>query len=475
MDDKRLGILVVDDDQSIRELLETILKDKYRIMTAATGERALRIMDEVEIHIVLLDLRLPDCNGLDILKIIKEKNPDIEVMIISVVKDIDMVVRAMKLGAYHYIAKDFDCDEVLALIEKMREKLEEKQERNYLKSELDQYTNTDIIIGKSTVMRQIEETLKKIATLPTTVLLLGETGTGKKMMAKYIHEHSHLRERPFVTLDLSTVPDSLLESTLFGHEKGAFTGAYRQRYGKFELADGGTLFLDEIGCVKYDVQGKLLRAIQDKEIERVGSTKTIKVDVRLIVATNVELADAVRKGEFREDLYYRINVVPIKLPPLRDRLEDIPEFVRYFMEKYSRLFKKDVNKITDSALEVLLNYNWPGNIRELENLIERLVAVSDDNVISQEDIPVDYYMFEKYPEAKKESLLERACNTFERNFILRTLEQERWSRTRTARALGIPISTLKYKFNRLNIYDILAQRNKLSRRGRNISRNLPPQ
>lgn len=475
MEDKRLGVLVVDDDQSIRELLEAILKDKYKVMTASTGERALQIIDEVEVHIVLLDLRLPDSEGLEILKVIKERNPDIEVMIVSVVKDIDMVVRAMKLGAYNYITKDFDCDEVLALIEKMKEKLEEKRERNYLKSELEQYAGTDIIIGQSTVMRQIDETLRKIATLPTTVLLLGETGTGKKVMAKHVYEQSHLSGRPFVTLDLSTVPENLLESTLFGHEKGAFTGAYRQRYGKFELADGGTLFLDEIGCVKYDIQSKLLRVIQDKEIERVGSTKTIKVDVRLIVATNLDLTDAVRKGEFREDLYYRINVVPLKLPPLRERLEDLPEFVRYFMEKYSKRFRKDVNKITDSALGVLMNYNWPGNIRELENLIERLVAVSDNNVISQEDIPVDYYMFEKSPEGIQENLLEKACNTFERNFILRTLEQERWSRTRTANILGVPISTLKYKFNRLNIYDILAQRKKLSRRARNISKNLPSQ
>lgn len=469
MKDKRLGILVVDDDQSIRELLETILKDNYAVMTADTGGAALQILDEVEINVVLLDLRLPDYEGIDLLKIIKEKHPDIEVMIISVVKDIEMVVRAMKLGAYNYITKDFDSDEVLALVEKIKEKLEEKRERDYLKEELDQFSGSDFLIGRSSVMHQIEETLQKIAPLPTTVLLLGETGTGKKLMARYIHRKSHVSARPFVTLDLSTVPENLLESTLFGHEKGAFTGAYRQKYGKFELADGGTLFLDEVGCVKYDVQSRLLRAIQDKEIERVGSTKTIKVDVRLIVATNIDLADAVRKGEFREDLYYRINVVPIKLPPLRERVEDIPEFARFFLDKYNKLFRKNVNKFTDSALEILMNYNWPGNIRELENLIERLVAISDNNVIAQEDIPVEYYNFEISEESARENLLQKACDTFERNFILKAMEQERWSRTRTARTLGIPISTLKYKFNRLNIYEILAQRKKLSRRSRNIS------
>ena len=471
MNDKRLGVMVVDDDQSVRELLDTILKEKCTVMTAATGEAALQTLEKVEVNVVLLDLRLPDREGMDILKTIKERYPDIEVVIISAVKDIEMVVRAMKLGAYHYITKDFDSGEVLTLMEKLKEKIEEKRERDYLRGELEQLSGPDLIIGRSTVMHQIEEMIRKIATLPTTVLLLGETGTGKKVMARHLHQVSHLNGRPFVTLDLSTVPENLMESTLFGHEKGAFTGAHKQSYGKFELAEGGTLFLDEIGCVKYDVQSKLLRAIQDKEIEREGSAKTIKVDVRLVIATNVDLGEAVRKGEFREDLYYRINVVPVKLPPLRERREDIQEFVRLFMDKYSKRFRKDVNKMTDSAMEILMNYNWPGNIRELENLIERLVAVADNNVISQEDIPVEYYLFEKLEGDTQASLLEDACNTFERNFILKTMEQERWSRTRTANTLGIPISTLKYKFNRLSIYDILAQRKKLSRRSRKFSKS----
>jgi len=471
MNDKRLGVMVVDDDQSVRELLETILKEKCTVMTAATGEAALQTLEKAEVNVVLLDLRLPDREGMDILKTIKETYPDIEVVIISAVKDIEMVVRAMKLGAYHYITKDFNGQEVLALIEKLKEKIDVKRERDYLRGELEQLSDPDLIIGRSTVMHQIEEMIRKIATLPTTVLLLGETGTGKKIMARHLHQMSQLSDRPFVTLDLSTVPDNLMESTLFGHEKGAFTGAHKQSYGKFELAEGGTLFLDEIGCLKYDIQSKLLRAIQDKEIERVGSTKTIKVNVRLVIATNADLGEAVRKGAFREDLYYRINVVPVKLPPLRERREDIPEFVRFFIDKYSKRFKKDVNKMTDSAMEILLNYNWPGNIRELENLIERLVAVADTNVISQEDIPVEYYLFEKSEGDTQSSLLEDACNTFEKNFILKTMEQERWSRTRTANTLGIPISTLKYKFNRLSIYDILAQRKKLSRRSRKFQKS----
>ncbi|MBI5193703.1 MAG: sigma-54-dependent Fis family transcriptional regulator [Nitrospirae bacterium] len=470
MKDKSLGVLIVDDDQSIRDLLGTILKEKYTVVTASSGKAALKILKEVDINIVLLDMRLPDIEGLDILKTVKEDYPDIEVMVVSVVKDIEMVVRAMRLGAFNYISKDFDSDEVLAQVDKMKEKIEEKREKNYLRGELEQVSDVEFIRGQSVLMSQLEETLEKIAPLPTTVLLLGESGTGKKLIAKYLHSKSHLSDKPFVTVDLSTIPENLIESTLFGHEKGAFTGAHKQNYGKFELANGGTLFLDEIGCLKYETQSKLLRVIQDKEIERVGSSKTIKVDVRLVVATNIDLTDAVRKGEFREDLYYRINVVPIKLPPLRERRQDIPEFVKNFMVKYNRRFRKNVNKITDQAMNILLTFNWPGNIRELENLIERLVAVSDNNVIAEEDIPVDYYMFPKSGKDGQDSLLQNVCDTFERNFILKTLEHERWSRTKTANILGVPISTLKYKFNRLNIYDILGQRKKLSRRSKNIAK-----
>lgn len=472
MEDKRLKILVIDDDQSMRELLETILKDKYTVLTASTGGAGIRILEHENINIVMLDLRLPDIDGLDVLKNIKDKYAYVEVMVISAVKDIDVVVRAMKLGAYNYITKDFDPDELLTLIDRLRETMECMKERCYLRSEVGQLSLSETIIGQSVVMHQIYETLSKIAQLPTTILLLGDTGTGKKVMARHIHKMSNLSAKPFVTVDLSAIPENLMESTLFGHEKGAFTGAIRQTYGKFELADGGTLFLDEIGCLKYDIQSKLLRLIQDKEIERVGSNKTIKVDVRLIIATNVDLSDAVKKGEFREDLYYRINVVPVKLPPLRERTEDIPELVRYFIDKFSRSFRKDVSKITDSALSILMNYKWPGNIRELENLMERLVAITDSNFISQEDIPVEFYIDEKVKTETDDGLLERACNTFERNFILKTMEQERWSRTRTANTLGIPISTLKYKFNRLEIYNILAQRKKLSKRSRIIRRGV---
>ena len=318
---------------------------------------------------------------------------------------------------------------------------------------------TDFIRGKSPAMQSVADLIRKVAKLQTTVLIQGETGTGKQVTARYLHEMSHLAHKPLVTLDLSTVPENLGESTLFGHEKGAFTGAHAQRVGKFEMADGGTLFLDEIACLRVDLQSKLLRAIQDGEIERVGSSRTQRVHVRLIVATNANLDAAVRRGEFREDLFYRINVVPVHLPPLRQRSMDLPDLVDHFLAKYNRLFDKEVKKITGTAIEILSRYSWPGNIRELENLMARLIAVSDHAVISGKDIPMEYYSMDPMegdPSHQPRNLLRQACNTFERNFILKILEREQWNRKRTAKTLGVPLSTLKFKFNKLQIYEFLS-------------------
>jgi transcriptional regulator with PAS, ATPase and Fis domain len=279
---------------------------------------------------------------------------------------------------------------------------------------------------------------------------MGESGTGKQLLARYIHVQSGLEDRPFVTVDLGAVPETLMESTLFGHEKGAFSGAYRQHIGKFELADGGTLFLDEITNLRYELQSKLLRAIQEGEIERVGGTKTIRVNVRLIAATNVDLVEAVRKGSFREDLYYRLNVIPVKLPPLRERIIDIPQLVEFFIRRYNKRFKKNIQKISQRALESLSVYDWPGNVRELENMIERLVAISDGDTILLEDIPIEYRLGNLQGQ-QQEKLLEKAAEAFEQSFILKALERAAWNQAATAKALGIPLSTLKYKMRRLNL------------------------
>jgi len=287
------------------------------------------------------------------------------------------------------------------------------------------------------------------------VLILGESGTGKELLARLIHRESADPSSPFVPVNLAAIPKELVESTLFGHEKGAFTGAIRQQLGKFELAGGGTLFLDEIGDLRIELQAKLLRAIQENEIERVGGTHPIKTDFRLIAATNVDLDKAVKEGTFREDLYWRLNVIPVRMPALRDRLEDLPELARFFIRRYNKKFRRNIQGIADSTLQILGSYWWPGNIRELENLIERIVAVSDKDWITDEDLPYELHVAQLDSEGpSSENLLERAVMTFERNFLIRALEKSGWNVTATARNLGIPLSTLKFKMDRLEIREL---------------------
>lgn len=327
--------------------------------------------------------------------------------------------------------------------------------------------SSKFVLGSSRAIQGVQQLVQKVARLQATILIIGKTGTGKEVLARHIHRLSHLAKKPLVTLDLSTVPEGLVESALFGHEKGAFTGAHAQRPGKFEIADGGTLFLDEIACLRIDLQSRLLRAIQEGVIERIGGSIPLRVQTRLIVATHVDLGEAVKCGTFREDLYYRINVVPIRLPSLTSRPEDIPEFVRHFIRKYSSHFNKNVSRVTDKAMKTLMQYPWPGNIRELENVIARLVAISDDKeVLSNEDIPMEFFrqdLREGHQEDTEKNRLQLACDSFERNFILKALEKEKWNRKRTAEALGIPLSTLKFKFNRLQIYEVLSARSSVTK------------
>jgi DNA-binding NtrC family response regulator len=458
MIEKSPTVLIVDDDEGIRDTLEAILKKGYSVIKAEDGETALRIVEAEEVNVILLDIMLPGMGGLEVLEKITERFEDIDVVMITVVKEIDSVVKAMKLGAYDYIGKDFDYEEVISLVDRVIEKQNKDRELIYLHSEMERYIEYDFIMGKTAQMKEIYDVIQKVARLPATVLIRGESGTGKELVARIIHRESALSENPFVTVNLASIPNELIESTLFGHEKGAFTGAHRQRFGKFELAHKGTLFLDEIGDLKFDLQAKLLRAIQEGEIERVGGAKTIKVDARLIAATSINLEEAVKDGDFREDLFYRINVIPINLPPLRERLADIPQLVELFIKRYNQKFRKKLEGISEGALSILRNYTWPGNIRELENLIERLIAISDGNMISEKDIPIEYYLTEVMHSQlgkEDEGLLTKACETFERNFILKVLEKNRWRRKETARSLGIPLSTLKYKLNKLQIYDYL--------------------
>ncbi|HEY7791387.1 MAG TPA: sigma-54 dependent transcriptional regulator [Vicinamibacterales bacterium] len=455
MTTKPKTLLIVDDDQGMRDTLTAILKRDYRVVRASSAEAGLQILNREDVDLMLLDVRLPGISGLEMLRIVKENYSLVEVIMISAINEVETAVQAMKHGAYHYITKDFDYDGLRALVHNASERQDLNRQVMTLSAQVADQTERDFIVGPSRVTREILDLVQKVARISATILILGESGTGKELLARLIHKESGDPDAPFIAVNLAAIPRELVESNLFGHERGSFTGAVRQQLGKFELASGGTLFLDEIGDLQLELQAKLLRAIQEGEIERVGGTKPIKTDFRLIAATNVDLEKAVKEGRFREDLYYRINVIPIKLPPLRDRIDDLPELARFFLQRYTGKFHKQIYGIADSTLRILTKYWWPGNIRELENLIERLVAVSDKEWITDEDLPFEFH-FAQLDTAPPStgSLLQEATNTFERNFILRALERSGWNVTATARYLGIPLSTLKFKMDRLEIREI---------------------
>jgi DNA-binding NtrC family response regulator len=456
MPDRRKTLLVVDSDEEIRETLTAALRRDYRVLKAATGEAALQMMQKEDVDLMLLEVHLPGISGFEVLKIIRENYPYAEVIVISNTKELDIAIEAMRHGAYHYIAKDLDPESIRTLFANAAERQDLSRDVTRLKEEVAEQNDREFVVGPSRSTRSVVELVQKVAKISATVLVLGESGTGKELLARLIHRESGRPTAPFVAVNLAAIPKELVESALFGHEKGAFTGAIRQQLGKFELAAGGTLFLDEIGDLKYELQAKLLRAIQEEEIERVGGTHPIKTDLRLIAATNVDLERAVKDGRFREDLYYRLNVIPIRMPALRDRLEDLPELARFFLRRYNLKFRKNVQGIADSTLDILSSYWWPGNIRELENLIERLVAVSDKDWITDEDLPYELHVakLDTQDQTSTENLLERALSTFERNFIVRALEKSSWNVTATSRALGIPLSTLKFKMDKLEIREL---------------------
>jgi DNA-binding NtrC family response regulator len=453
MSDRRKTLLVVDSEEETRETLTAALRHDYRVLRAATGEAALQMMQKEDVDLMLLDVHLRGIDGFEVLKIVKENFPYVEVIVISHTKELDTAIEAMRHGAYHYIGKDFDLESIRTLFANAAERQDLSRDLTRLREEVAERNDREFVAGPSRSMRAVVDLVQKVAKISATVLVLGESGTGKEVLARLIHRESGRPNGPFVAVNLAAIPRDLVESALFGHEKGAFTGAIRQQLGKFELAAGGTLFLDEVGDLRYELQAKLLRAIQEEEIERVGGTHPIKTDLRLIAATNVDLEKAVKDGRFREDLYYRLNVIPIRMPPLRDRLEDLPELARFFLRRYNVKFRKNVQGIADSTLDILSSYWWPGNIRELENLIERLVAVSDKDWITDEDLPYELHVakLDTQDQTATANLLERALSTFERNFIVRALEKSSWNVTATSRALGIPLSTLKFKMDKLEI------------------------
>ncbi|MFL5311094.1 MAG: sigma-54-dependent transcriptional regulator [Myxococcales bacterium] len=446
-------VLIVDDDRSMRQTMEEIVRSAgMRPLAVGSGEEALRAVQSNPVDVMLLDVQMPGIGGLEVLRQVREKHTDIGVIMISVLKEVPVAVEAMRLGALDYVTKDFSPPELNARVAKTLDQLKSARELAWLREEQASRDQKPMVLGHTAAMRNVAAIAEKIAAKPVTVLITGESGTGKEMLARYVHEHSDRRSGPFVAVNLPAVPDSLVESQLFGHEKGSFTGAIKLQYGKFELASGGTLFLDEIGELKLDVQAKLLRALQEHEIERVGGARPIQLDLRVICATNRSLPEMVKEGRFREDLYYRLNVVPIQVPPLRDRREDIRELAHHFLARSAVQLGRIPQVLSDGAAELLEHYAWPGNIRELQNLLERMAVLCESQIIEESDLPLEFVVQAGLRrEAEKETSLQSAMSAFERGFLKKTLAQNGWNRRRTAESLGIGYSTLKAKLKSYGI------------------------
>ena len=443
-------VLVVDDDQSVIESFKVALEDNYNVLATNSGEIALDKIKKEDINVVLLDILMPGMDGMDVLRKIKELDKNIDVIMVTAIKTVKTAIEAMKLGAYDYITKPFDVDELLESIRKAIERQGLLREVEYLKSELSPPFMFDDIVGSDENMKKVYDMITDVAKGDTTVLINGESGTGKELVARSIHFHSPRKDRPFVTVDCASIPENLLESELFGHERGAFTDATTQKLGRFELANTGTLFLDEISNMDMAMQGKILRAIQEREIQRLGSQKTIKIDIRIISATNIDLKKAVKENAFREDLYYRLNVIPLSLPPLRERKSDIPMLANYFLQMYSKMFNKDIQDISKQAMNYLIDYNWPGNVRELQNITERLVTLGKEKIISHKRLPLDILISEEKG-IKPKKLFKGAVHQFETQYILGVLEKTNWNQTNAAKLLNIHRNTLIWKINLLGL------------------------
>lgn len=448
------SLLVIDDDRSLLTTYTVFLQDHFRLHTAESGEEGLRVLEKEDINIILLDLRLPGIDGMDVLRQAKVIDENVDVIVVTGVKSIRVAVEAIKLGAYDYLVKPFEVDEVLSLLWRTLERQNLVREVLYLRAEVDRHQDMGNIIGKSETMRQIYDLVCRVADTNATMLVSGESGTGKELIARAIHQQSQRQAKPFVAMNCAAISESLVESELFGHERGAFTGAVEKHLGKFELAHTGVLFLDEIGSLRLDMQAKLLRVLQEREFERVGGSKTVRVDVRIVAASNEDLKQLVADKAFREDLFYRLNVVPVHVPPLRERKDDIPLLAEHFLAKYNKAFNRHVQGISPAALSSLNHYHWPGNVRELENVIERLVAISNHDVIGMDDLPLDLVSGRDHAADKIFSSgagLREAKAEFERHYILKALEKSRWNQTEAAKWLGVHRNTLLGKMESLHI------------------------
>ncbi len=444
-------ILVVDDDPGMRETLEAVLKaDGYSVCTATNGKETIAILQRSEFEITLLDLKMPDCMGTELLSEIKELTPNNLVIMMTAYGTIKTAVEAVKLGAYDFITKPFELEEVRHIIQKALEMQRLSNENTELRMMLNENVVMKGIIGKSPAMTNVFDTIKKVVNYDVTILITGESGTGKELIAHAIHHNSSRRDMPFIKLNCAALPETLLESELFGYDKGAFTGATASKLGRFELAKGGTLFLDEICDTSPAMQAKLLRVLQEKEFERVGGTKTIKADVRIVTATNKDIKREVEQDTFRVDLFFRLNVVTLHLPSLRERTEDIPDLVRFFLKELNSQFNKNFTATSPAAMNTLLAYHWPGNIRELRNVLEKAVLLGEGNEIVLSHLPDEL----KITCQSSERAVAPGATTLaelEKIQVYDILCKKNWNQTRAAECLGIHRNTLREKIKKFEI------------------------
>lgn len=445
-------ILLIDDEEASRQALSLLLGGMgYTVTGAGTGEEALKLHTAGSFEIVVTDLRLPGINGIDLLKKVKQRDPATEVIVITGNASVETAVQAMKEGAFDYIIKPVNTDELKIIIEKAMEKARLVRENVQLKKQLREKYEFASIIGSSPAMQAVFSRMNKIIKTDSTVLILGESGTGKELVAKAIHFNGSRKDKPFIAVNCAAIPENLLESELFGHVKGAFTGAVKDKIGKFEAAHQGTIFLDEIGVMPLPLQAKLLRVLQEQEVERVGASRTIKLDVRVISATNNNIEEDVKRGNFRDDLYYRLNVIPVNLPPLRERTEDILPLVKHFIAKNCRDMKRPMMSIEKEALEALEVYRWPGNVRELENVMERTVALSEGNTITFADLPANLRDEALTRVSERGVDLQRTVNEIEKKMILEALTLTNGVKAQAAAMLKLNRTTLVEKMRRLGI------------------------
>ncbi len=448
-------ILIMDDEAQERNRIESFLKQKeYEVTALASVEAAVEAMKRERFDVFITDCNIPGVDALRNSDEARKINPDMAVIIMTSFGTIETAVKAIKAGAYDYLPKPIDLEQLVVLIGRISERQNLLRENARLREQLIDRYKFDEIASTSHAMEEVMNVVGRVAASNATVLLRGESGTGKELIAKAIHYHSPRAARPLIKVNCAALPETLLESELFGHEKGAFTGAAARRIGRFEAADTGTLFLDEIGDIPPSVQVKLLRVLQEKEFERIGGNATIKVDVRLVAATNRDLEKAMKDGSFREDLYYRLNVVTLVIPPLRERKEDIPALMEHFLRKYSRENKKDIQGVTAETRDLLMRYSYPGNVRELENIIERAVVLTKGEIITSADIPIHLKTMEseeKICVAKRDGSLTDTLDTVERGIIMEALKAAGGVQTRAAEELGISERVLRYKLKKFKI------------------------